>query len=125
MDAAIIPSESAEQIAFVTWFRRQFPDTIIHSVPNGAHLAGNSVQRAAKMAKLKSEGLVPGIPDLHIPGWRLWIEMKRQKGGRLSEDQAAIGAQLSAMGDTVIVAKGWEDAKRQVIAAIENMQCGE
>lgn len=118
--ASIIPSESAEQTAFVSWFRLQFPKVLIHSVPNGAHLAGNAAQRAAKMTRLKAEGLVPGIPDLHIPEWCLWIEMKRQKGGRVSNDQTDICAQLTAIGDTVIIAKGWEDAKQQLMTAIEN-----
>ncbi len=111
-----VPSEHAEQAAFVAWFRFQFPGTLIHSVPNGAALAGSPRLRAAQMTRLKDEGLEPGIPDLHIPALGLWIEMKRQRGGRLSPEQRRAITILENIGDTVIVAKGFEDAKAAVLA---------
>jgi hypothetical protein len=33
---------------------------------------------------------VRGIPDLFIPEWRLWVEMKRKTGGRLSTEQKSM-----------------------------------
>jgi hypothetical protein len=33
------------------------------------------------------EGVSPGVPDLFIPDWLLWVEMKREKGGRVSPEQ--------------------------------------
>lgn len=60
------PSEHQIQAAFVQWIRQAYPHVIAYSVPNGAHLAGTPGQRAAKMAKLKAEGLMPGAPDFNI-----------------------------------------------------------
>lgn len=110
-------TEHDEQCAFVAWFRLAYPGVLIFAIPNGAHLAGDSVRRAIKMRRLKAEGFVAGIPDLYVPAWGLWIEMKRGKGGRLSEDQAAIHALLRAAGQSVIVAAGWDEARAKVEAS--------
>ncbi len=105
-----VPLETAEQTAFVRWFRL--------AIPNGAHLSGTRTRRAAQMARLRAEGLVGGVPDLHIPAWSLWVEMKRSRDGRLSETQGRIIADLRALGDTVIIARGWQDARDQVLAIV-------
>ena len=65
---------------------------------------------------LKVEGTVKGIPDLFIPAWKLWIEMKRVKGGVLSPEQKEIIAYLKSVKYSVIVGKGAEDAKQQISA---------
>lgn len=114
-----VPKEHAEQVALINWFRFQFPTVLIHSLPNGAHLSGTAKRRAAQMFRLKAEGLVPGMPDLHIPSWDTWVEMKRTEGGKLSPEQRACIDHLRAMGDIVIVAKGWEDAKAQLLTVLE------
>ena len=100
--------EHGEQVEFVRWFRARFPTILIYAVPNGGKRSMTEAKR------LKEEGVVPGIPDLHVPVWRLWIEMKRQTGGRLSEDQKDVLDYLQTIGDAVIVAKGCDDAVRQV-----------
>ncbi len=75
-------SEHDEQATVVAWCRMQGGEwALIFAIPNGMHLAGNSRARAAKMNKLKAEGLAPGIPDLFLPvargGWHgCFIEMK-------------------------------------------------
>jgi len=101
--------ESAEQIGFVRWFRQNFPNILIYAIPNGG-------LRGKKTAEtLKEEGVVAGIPDLHVPAWRVWIEMKRTKGGRLSPSQIEIIDYLERIGDTVIIGHGAEDASRQLL----------
>lgn len=102
-----IPSEHEEQVLFVQWFRREFPGVLIFAIPNGG------VRGKVAAAKLKAEGVVRGIPDLYVPAWRLWIEMKRIKGGRLSKDQRGVLRYLAEF-DSTIVALGCEDAKKQV-----------
>ena len=103
------PSEHEEQRQLVSWFRKSYKDVLIFAIPNG----GLRGQREAM--RLKLEGVTPGIPDLYIPAWRLWIEMKRRKGGVLSKDQNEIITYLESIGDSVIVGKGWEDARSKVL----------
>jgi hypothetical protein len=105
----LIPSEHYEQALVVQWFRRTYPGVLIHSIPNGG------ARSMATAVALKVEGTVKGIPDLFIPAWRLWVEMKRVKGGVLSPDQKEIIAYLERVGYCVIVGKGAEDAKTQII----------
>ena len=105
-----IPSEDHEQMMFVQWFRRNYPGVLIFATPNGG------ARHPAVAMKLKATGVVKGIPDLFVPAWSLWIEMKRQDGGRVSPEQKEVMAYLEGIGHRAIVAKGAEDAKHQVIA---------
>jgi hypothetical protein len=108
-----IPTESEEQIGFLQWWARQFPTVWIYHIPNGGH-------RAISVAKrMKAEGVKPGVPDLHVPAWDLWIEMKRRKGGKISTDQAAWIEYLEGIGHTVIVGRGAEDASRLVLRFVQ------
>ena len=78
--------ESKLQILCVKWFRLQFPNVLIFSIPNGG-------QRSLITAKiLKAEGTVSGVADLQIlkakKGYNgLFIEMKYGKG-KQSENQS-------------------------------------
>jgi len=65
-------------------------------------------------ARLKVEGVCAGVPDLFIPAWRLWVEMKRQKGGVVSAEQKDWLAYLESVGYTTLVCKGAEDAKKKI-----------
>jgi hypothetical protein len=106
----IVPSEDQEQMMLVQWFRRTYPDVRIFSVPNGGH------RHPAVAAKLKATGVASGVPDLFIPAWRLWVEMKRTKGGSLSAEQKDWIFYLESVGFCCIVGKGADDAKRQISA---------
>ena len=109
-------SEFQHQAAFVHWFKLQYPGTLLYAIPNGAYLAGDGPMRARRMQKLKAEGLFPGIPDICIPAWHLYVEMKREKGGVVSDAQRDAQAALRAAGYITIIARGFEDAKAQVAA---------
>jgi hypothetical protein len=113
--AAPPPLESAEQASFIDWFEYQFPRVLIYAIPNGAFLFGDAVRRAKQMAALKRQGLRPGVPDLHIPGWGLYLEMKRSKGGVTSDDQDKMHRLLRSMGFTVLVCAGAEAARDAVM----------
>lgn len=65
--------------------------------------------------RLKEEGVVPGIPDLFIPEWRTWIEMKRTKGCVISDAQRGVIEYLERVGYNVIVGYGAEDASRKIL----------
>ena len=102
-------SEHLEQVEFVAWFRKNHPGVRIFAIPNGGARSGSQ-----GMA-LKSEGVVKGVPDLFIPEFRLFIEMKRATGGVLSPEQKDWIAYLETIGHRCIVGRGFEDAKKQVI----------
>ena len=109
----ISPSEHSEQVGFINWFRAKYPDVLIFAIPNGE-------KRAISVAKrLKMEGVVRGIPDLFVPAWTLWIEMKRVSGGRLSTEQRQMIKYLEGIGHTVIIGKGAGDASKQVLDFFE------
>jgi hypothetical protein len=87
------------------------------SVPNGAILGGKN--RFALLRKLQKEGFLGGAPDLVLmdrtpDGRPVAIEMKRQEGGVSSDAQKSVHAEMRARGWVVIVAKGAEDALRQL-----------
>ena len=76
-----VPNEHFEQRELVKWFRQTFKGVRIFAIPNGG------IRSLSTAAKLKAEGVSSGVPDLCVPEWRLWIEMKRVKGGSLSAEQ--------------------------------------
>ena len=105
----IIPSEHQEQAYIVQWFRRAYPGVRIFAIPNGG---ARSITTATK---LKVEGVSRGVPDLFIPEWKLWVEMKRIKGGKLSQEQKDWLDYLGKVGYSVIVGYGALDAQEKII----------
>lgn len=82
---APVPLEDQEQLALVNWLRCK--GVRFHHSPNGGH------RRKATAGKLKGQGVSAGFPDLIIfPALGsgrpiLFIELKRQRGGTVSEHQ--------------------------------------
>ena len=77
--------ESDLQQACVKWFKLQYPNLIIFSIPNGGS------RNAIEAARLKIEGVLAGVADLmilksNLKYYGLFIEMKIGKG-RQSESQ--------------------------------------
>ena len=116
--------EERQQVAFVGWFRLQFPAW--HSLLTLASFGENIGAR--RMARVKQMGLTPGYPDLvlYYPKWvgetlipALFIEMKTKKG-RLSVDQIQIHHILKMQNYEVHVARGWEEAKEIITNYIRN-----
>lgn len=102
-----IPTEHAEQVAFVARCRRE--NIFVFSIPNGVNLS-DSKQRFAEIEKLKAEGMVPGICDLFIPQYKLFIEMKRRDGGVVSESQKKVHKILRGLDYKVEVTSGAKQA---------------
>lgn len=86
------------------------------AIPNG------EARSIAVAKRLKAEGVTPGVLDLFIPAWRLWIEMKRTEGGRLSPEQKSFIEYIELVGYQTIVAKGAKDASERVISFIEERE---
>ena len=103
-----IPTEHEEQRELIRWFRQTYLDVRIFAIPNGG---GRS---KAAGARFKAEGVSAGVPDLFIPAWRLWIEMKRTKGGSVSTEQQDWAKYLSGVGYKTIFCRGFEDAKNKI-----------
>ena len=110
MASDAVPSEHFEQREVVRWFRQTWPGVRIHAIPNGG------ARSKATAGRLKAEGVASGVPDLFVPAWGLWVEMKRTKGGSLSAEQKDWITYLESVGFCCIVGKGAEDAKRQISA---------
>ena len=101
-------TEHDHQCDFLQWFRWNFKGVLIYATLGGARVHGPK-----EASKLKAEGMVAGIPDLHIPAWGLWVEMKRP-GGRLSSEQVQIIAYLQSVGQKVLIGYGSDDAKAKI-----------
>lgn len=65
---------------------------------------------------LKLQGMKAGVPDICLPVARgkyhaLYIEMKRAKGGRVSDAQKWWIEHLNAAGNLAVVCHGFDEAK--------------
>jgi len=110
----IIPDEHAEQSWLMQWCHAQsaaMPSLkLLYAIPNG------NLRHPRVAAKLKAEGVSPGVPDLCLPVARgayhgLYIEMKRRKGGVVSPHQRAWMDFLRREGYRAEVCAGWEVAR--------------
>lgn len=111
-----IPTEHEEQRELVRWFRQTWPGVRIFAIPNGG------ARSRATAGRLKAEGVSSGVPDLFIPAWGLWVEMKRSKGGSLSPEQKDWIKYLKSVNYLVIVGKGEADARQQILAFTGNKE---
>ena len=107
------PTEEQEQAAVMEWamlMEKQYPELrLMMHIPNGG------LRSKAEAVRFKRIGVKAGVPDLFLPVARggfhgLWIEMKRQKGGRLSDDQKAWLDALTAEHYLAVRADGAEAA---------------
>jgi hypothetical protein len=103
-----IPTEHTEQRELVRWFRQTWPTVRIFAIPNGG------ARSMATAGRLKAEGVSSGVPDLFIPAWRVWVEMKRSKGGSVSAEQKDWMTYLESVNYFCIVGKGADDAKTKI-----------
>lgn len=107
-DQAKFWAESNAQVAIVSFLRRSLPANYrVISIPNGRFQADPRT-----IARLKREGLTPGVWDLLIlrnDGWFASLEVKAEKGP-LSDEQMDWGAWLSSGGSRSRVVRSLEDA---------------
>lgn len=107
-------NESQHQRAVITWARLMqgtMPELkYLYAIPNGGYQA-----TARSVARLKAEGLKPGVSDLHLPVPRkgyhgLWIEMKAEKG-KLSDEQKHWLDSMVFLGHAAYVCRSWAEAR--------------
>ncbi len=98
------PLEKQEGMAITSWVKSHYPNVLF------AHVANEGQER--KIA----EGLVPGYPDYTLDEARggyfgLRIELKRRKGGSLSDNQRQVAVKLLNNGYVWVVCRGFPEAK--------------
>lgn len=107
------PSEEQEQAAVIAWrdlMLGRFPELedLIH-IPNGGW------RSKSEAVRLKKIGVKPGVSDLFLPTpigkyHGLWIEMKRQHGGRLRPEQKDWLDRMNRKGYLALRADGADEA---------------
>ena len=107
------PTEEQEQAAVMEWamlMEKQAPELedLIH-IPNGGW------RSKTEAVRLKKIGVKPGVSDLFLPApvgkyHGLWVEMKRQKGGKLSPAQKDWIDRMNRKGYLAVRADGAEEA---------------
>lgn len=107
-------TEHEEQKLLIKWFDFQYGSKyILFAIPNGG-------QRNLLVAKkLKAEGVRSGVPDLFLakPNAQyagIFIEMKKAKGGVVSQNQKEMMIELEKHGYKCVVAHGFEQAKKEI-----------
>lgn len=97
-------TEHQEQVRLMKWAAALEPLypalRLLYAIPNGG------ARHKAVAGKMRAEGVKKGVPDLHLPVARqgfhsLFIEMKREFGGKVSDEQRAWLAALTAEGHRV------------------------
>jgi hypothetical protein len=106
-------SESQEQINFMQWAKTcGMPGMkLIFAIPNGG------TRNTKEAYRMKREGVKSGVPDLLLPVPRfpyhgLFIEMKRTKNFKVSDEQKQWCSDLHAQGYRVEVCLGAQEAIR-------------
>lgn len=116
ISASPVPPEHFEQCALISWWNLQaracgLDEELLFAIPNGGY------RSKAGAAKLRGEGVRSGVPDLFLAAPRkgkggLFIEMKKQKGGKIGANQKIMLEKLRRQGFSAVIACGWEEASR-------------
>lgn len=111
------PTEAQEQESLFRWAaynRVKYPELeLMYHVPNGG---GRNLIEAAH---LKAQGVKPGVPDICLPVpnikyTALYIELKRRKGGKVSDAQRGWITALNRVGCRAVVCHGWDEAREEI-----------
>lgn len=122
-DPRKLPSEGEEQATLFSWAQmqsRRRPELkLLFHIPNGG--SRNKIEAA----HLKAQGVKAGVPDLFLPVARgvwygLFIELKRQKGGRVSDQQRRWIEALERQGYRAEIACGWREAAAIITDYLDN-----
>lgn len=118
------PTEDEEQIALFTWAHHmavtgKHPELFrLFHVPNGGS------RGPAEAGRFKAMGVKPGVPDVFLDVPRggfhgLRIEMKRRRGGVLSDAQADWIDYYNHIGYRAVVCYGWNEAREAIEAYLK------
>lgn len=122
-----VPLEADEQKTLFQWasyMSVRHPELRwMYAIPNGGS------RNPIEARNMKAQGVKAGVPDICLPVPRggygaLYIEMKRQKGGRLSEEQRDWISGLLEVGNLAVVCKGFDEARDVIIKYLTNHRIG-
>lgn len=112
-DKAKFWAESNAQCSIVRFLRASLPPSYrVISIPNGRFKAD-----PATIARLKREGLTPGVHDLLLlrnDGWFASLEVKAE-AGRLSPEQVEWSDWLTAGGASQAVVRSLAEAEKAIL----------
>lgn len=113
-----VPTEAQEQTELFKWAELQkckYPELeLLHHIPNGG--SRNKIEAA----RLKAQGVKPGVPDVFLPVARksyhgLYIELKRRKNGHVSDLQEKWIEVLNVQGYMAVVCYGCQEAIETIL----------
>ena len=112
----LCPTEYQEQCRVAEYMRTFYSNVLFFATGNGLKLP---IGLAVKFKRMGNNG---GVPDLVFPEQRLesngycglFIEMKREKGGRVRPEQTTWIEALRLKGYCVSVCKGFDEAKKVI-----------
>lgn len=111
------PEEDVEQMCLFRWAKAsegKWPELkLMFHIPNGGK------RSKAEAKRFKEMGVKAGVSDVFLPVARdgchgLWIEMKRLRTGRPTEDQIKWIENMIAQGYAATVCHGWEQARKVI-----------
>lgn len=113
----VVPTEEHEQIRLATWLDKQ--GIKFYAIPNGGK------RNLWEAIKFKRSGVKSGVPDICLPVpsrssslgqfHGLYIELKRQSGGKISDTQKFWIDFLNRNGYLAVVACGFDEARQIII----------
>lgn len=119
----VVPSEAQEQKALFEWARweqNRHPE-----LRTLFHIANGGSRNPIEARHLKEQGVKPGVPDIFLPVPKgeyhgLWIEMKRRKGGKVSDAQRGFIQTMNRLGYCAVVCRGWEEARNTILEYLKS-----
>ena len=117
-----VPHEGEEQATLFNWAKMQlwqYPElSLMFHIPNGGK------RSKSEAGRFRAEGVKAGVPDIFLPVPKgkyhgLFIELKRSKGGKVSEAQSDWLDKLKEQGYAAYVCHGWEAASSVIRAYME------
>ena len=107
-------TEADEQKALFRWLKLMeghYPE-----LQGCFHIPNGGSRHPYEAHNLRLEGVKAGVPDICLPVPRggyhgVYIELKRVKGGRVSDEQRGWIEFLNRQGYLAVVCKGWEAAR--------------
>lgn len=118
MKKQVVATEAQEQKALFEWARwnaKRYPALeLLYHIPNGGS------RNPIEAHNLKAQGVKAGVPDICLPvpnlvNTALYIELKRRRGGKVSDEQRGWIAALNRVGNRAVVCRGWEEARDVIL----------